>query len=100
SRLNIGVRASYHLNKFNLRFDDYIGIRLGCSYWHDIFICPSSYGYVGSPEYSIGAATLYKPSFQVFYGLSLFPSGGCVGFNFEIGIGTPYFGEGGITFRF
>ena len=49
---------------------------------------------------SIGEATLYKLSFQLFYGLSLFPGGGCFGFNFEVGIGTPYLGEVGILFRF
>jgi hypothetical protein len=93
TNLNIAVRTLFYLNKKNIYFDHYIGIRAGCSYWHDTKVPPNNYPLV------LGNPNLYTPSFQVSYGISLYPSGGILGFNFEVGIGAPYIIQGGIICR-
>jgi hypothetical protein len=102
SRINTAIRFLYHLNKNNLHFDNYIGLRVGCSHWHDNPSLTSAYQNVSYSIpifYFIGSANLLVPSFQFLYGIRLYGSGG-FGFHFEVGIGSPYLIEGGITFRF
>jgi len=102
SRTNAAIRFLYHLNRKSTRFDNYIGLRLGCSYWQDRPSLTSFYQTVPYPIpifYFIGASHLLVPSFQFLYGICLYISD-TFGFHLEAGIGSPYLIEGGITFRF
>jgi len=107
SRTNVAFRFLLHLCKTNNKLDDYLGFRFGASYWHDT---PSpdnvvgAYNYNGNPQYIYNTITFLQNtsslvgSFQILYGLRLYTSDN-IGLHFEIGIGSPYLAEGGITFR-
>jgi len=103
SRTNGAARFLYHVNKNNKNVDDYIGVRIGCSYWRD---SPSPDNtiynpYVSSHYYTItflSSPSLYVSSFQFLYGIRLYVSDN-IALYFEAGIGSPYLVETGLTFR-
>jgi hypothetical protein len=97
TRINMALRFLDHLNPANPLFDNYIGLRIGCSYWQDI---PSTenYSFFFPPLYFIASSHLLVPSFQFLYGVHIFISYH-VGFQFEAALGSPYLAEGGATIR-
>ncbi len=101
TRINIAVRILHHLNKRNPKFDSYIGIRFGDSYWTDVPTLRSFYPYSSSiPQiYFINQPSLWVPSIQLLYGMRIYLSNS-MGIHFEVGIGSPYLAEAGINFRF
>jgi hypothetical protein len=101
TRINMAVRILQHLNKRNPKFDSYIGIRFGDSYWTDVPTIRSYYPYSSSiPQiYFINKPSLWVPSVQLLYGMRIYLSNS-MGIHFEVGIGSPYLAEAGISFRF
>jgi hypothetical protein len=103
TRINIAVRLLAHMpvDWTSKYLDTYAGIRLGESRWHDI---PSSdnmnypYYYSQTKAYFINKSDRIVPSFQGIIGLRFFPIYN-LGIHVEIGIGSPYLVEGGVTFR-
>jgi hypothetical protein len=92
TRLNISGRVlfyPYHTNKMDI----YTGFRIGESYWTDVVTGPSN----RHADLTLGNAQDHYLSIQVPVGARIFF--GNFGFNAELGIGTPYFAEGGITFK-
>ena len=99
TRANMAIRFLYQV-KPHKNFNTYFGIRCGISYWHDM---PSpdnnlTISYLNISPYFITAPDITVPSFQVLLGLRFYPIK-FVGIHFEIGLGSPYLFEGGITFR-
>lgn len=102
TRTNWALRLLKHLSKRNPNIDDYIGLRVGYSYWIDKPILTGENQYssgVVPPFYFINKPNAFVPSFQVLYGLRGYISSS-MGIHFEIGIGSPYLAEGGLSFRF
>ncbi len=106
ARTNTAARFLFHTITTNVHFDLYTGIRLGLSYWSDI---PSSDNQViptrsNNGTYSYGLATFlnspnsFVPSFQVLLGLRAYIIES-IGLHAEVGLGSPYLAEGGLTFR-
>jgi hypothetical protein len=94
TRLNISARVLYVVySTRNMQI--YYGFRGGVSYWTDKVTPTPSVG--SSVPTTVGNNTAY-PSLQVPIGVRLFT--GPVGFHVEAALGTPYFIEGGATFRF
>jgi hypothetical protein len=94
TRLNLSVRALREIIT-KKHFELYYGLRAGISFWTD-FVTPIP------PPTSTAQPTLGKnhdtyPSIQLPLGIRVFT--GHLGVHFEVAIGTPYFAEGGITFR-
>ena len=92
SRLNIGLRPCFHLGK-NPNVDPYFGLKVGVSIWS--FALTST-----DPNYNLPlpySGTV--PAFQAFFGLKgyFLPF---MGAHFEIAVGSPYFIEAGLNFRF
>jgi hypothetical protein len=101
TRINLAVRLLDHLNKRNTNFDNYIGMRIGSSYWEDTPSLLSKYQNVSGSApviYFLSNPNSWVPSFQFVYGMRIYPSD-YFGFHFELGIGSPYLMEGGITYR-
>lgn len=97
TRINLGFRTLHHLNKTSTKFDNYIGLRIGCSYWKDSPSYVSNNPYAPT-AYFLSAPNSWVPSFQFIYGLCMYPSN-YFGIHFDFGIGSPYLFEAGITFR-
>ena len=95
TRVNMAGRLLFQLNKRNINLDHYIGLRIGCSYWHDI---PGSTGPNPPIFYFLNEPNKYATSFQVVYGLRYYLDYH-VGLQFEVGLGSPYCFEAGIAFR-
>ncbi len=89
TRINFAGRLIGHINPSNPHVDNYIGVRIGCSYWHDI---PLQNNIIFIPP------PYLRASFQVLYGIRLYIFKN-VGIHAELGIGSPYFAEAGLTFR-
>ena len=91
------IRVMGHLNRRHKNyFDNYLGIRVG--YYYDTNV-PTYPNYQSSPGflYALGAPVVHGLAYQVFYGLSFYEE--VVGFNLEIGIGTPFLLQGGLSIR-
>jgi hypothetical protein len=101
SRSNIAARALFHIGKISSNlFDQYAGIRVGCSSWHDVYTsnaAPNSAPVVDSPF--LANPNTVSTSFQVLYGISMYYRG-IVGFHLEAAIGSPYLLEVGLNLRF
>jgi hypothetical protein len=104
TRTNIALRALVHSSILwkNKYIDFYTGIRAGVSRWQDIpSLNNSTYQYLlGAPitAYFIKKPNIVVPSFQGVTGLRFFPIYN-LGIHIEVGIGSPYLVEGGLTFR-
>ncbi|HSY76399.1 MAG TPA: hypothetical protein VK890_06060, partial [Bacteroidia bacterium] len=72
----------------------YCGFRGGVSYWTDIVTPTPSANSTVQP--TVPNNTAY-PSIQAPIGVRFFA--GPIGFHVEAALGTPYFIEGGLTFR-
>jgi len=102
TRINLAVRFLKHLIKRHPKFDDYIGLRIGCSYWKDVPLHSSYYqnlNYSPHVSYFITNPNSFVTSVQLLYGLRFYFSDS-IGIHFEVGIGSPYLAETGLTFRF
>jgi len=100
SRLNIGARLLYHLTKNSTRKDWYFGIRWGLSVWTDKL--PPMQGAVEYPfpyEPYFSPTSPVEPSLQILLGWRRFFTYG-FGIHAEVGVGSPYFFEVGLTLRF
>jgi hypothetical protein len=94
TRLNLSARALFDiLSKPN--FEIYCGVRSGISYWTDKLSAEPTGGYQFQP--TLGKEHTIYPSIQVPIGVRFFF--GHFGLHAELAVGTPYFAEGGITFR-
>jgi len=102
SRTNFAVRFLKHLNKRHPNFDNYFGLRVGCSYWVDK---PISSGEnqnlaVSIPfYYFLETPNSLVPSIQFLFGMRFYFND-TIGIHIEAGIGSPYLVESGISFRF
>jgi hypothetical protein len=90
---NIGLRALYHFGTREL--EGYTGIRLGYSFWtstSNIVNANQNYNgpYEGYPK--------NVPTFMALIGLRAYISE-MVGIHIEVGLGSPYAAETGISFR-
>jgi hypothetical protein len=94
TRLNISARILYVVYSTR-NMQVYCGFRGGVSYWTDVVTPTPSAG--STVQTTIGNNIAY-PSVQAPIGIRLFA--GPVGFHVEAALGTPYFMEGGISFRF
>ncbi len=94
TRLNISARVLYVVYSTR-NMQVYCGFRGGVSYWTDKVTPTPTAG--SSIQPTVGNNTAY-PSVQAPIGIRLFA--GPVGFHVEAALGTPYFIEGGATFRF
>ncbi|MGP8215326.1 MAG: hypothetical protein ACLQQ4_07170 [Bacteroidia bacterium] len=109
SRLNIGVRYLYntHFNKdndTNKRLELFAGGRIGLSCWRDILPAGTDLKY----HYLI-YSSLSLVSFQVLFVLRYYPFYFSkiksdflknIGLDIEGGLGTPYYLEGGLVYKF
>lgn len=92
TRVNMAIRALFHLNIRNPNFDHYIGFRIGCNYWNDKVLNP------GSQDYFLDAPNSFISCYQVVYGMRIYFTHN-IGIHFEVGIGQPYLAEVGLTFK-
>lgn len=93
TRLNIGLRVTWYIVSFK-HFQWYIGIRQGASFWTDkLNPVPIN---TPSIKYTMGSSQISRYSLQAYSGIRLVYNH--IGFHAECGIGTPYFGEIGISF--
>ncbi len=102
SRINVASRILFHISKSKI-CDFYTGFRIGVSFWHDIlysssYVNPNSNLYINQPAYFICKSNIIVPSFQYLWGVRILPINN-FGFHLEVGIGSPYLAEGGLTFR-
>jgi len=96
TRLNTSVRALYRfLSKRN--YELYTGVRAGLSFWTDMIVANPNAPYVYQAP-TLKANHVVLPSFQVPIGIRVFM--GSIGLHFEAAIGTPYFAEIGLTYKF
>jgi hypothetical protein len=98
TRNNMALRFLFHAPEGdkNKHFDPYIGIRSGLSFWRDI---PSQYNLINGPNATfLNEPNLTVPSVQILCGLRIFVIKN-LGFHAEIGIGSPYLAEGGMSIR-
>ena len=100
SRLNVGIRFLWHFSKIS-HSDFYMGFRLGVSYWqYNESLNPNfhfgPYTYVPTPA---SPWTKTDPSVQLLLGYKGYLSEH-IGLHIEAGLGTPYYAEGGLTYRF
>ncbi len=96
TRLNIGARLLYHFTKNCARKDWYCGIRWGLSFWADNL--PALASPVEYYESYFSPNNPIEPSIQILLGWRRWFTYG-FGINIEAAVGTPYFLEGGLTFR-
>jgi hypothetical protein len=97
TRENIAIRFTVKLPLLNI-LNYYAGVRVGESVWTDKITSDSNKtgGYIYT---TMPSPIIHNLSFQILNGLELFPIYN-IGIHIELGVGTPYFLEGGITFRF
>jgi hypothetical protein len=91
SRLNMAARILGYTKTYNRAVISYMGLRVGCSFWNDD--CSKS------GDWYIKSSSLIVPSFQVLFGVTMFPVS-FLGLNLEGGLGSPYLAEAGLTYRF
>lgn len=96
TKINMATRLLYHFASNKDYLDQYIGLRVGVSYWND---SPINENPPYNPEYVMNKPYLFAPSFQFLYGLRYYVVD-YLGLQFEAGIGSPYFIETGLAFRF
>jgi hypothetical protein len=94
TRTNIALRYLFHFVK-NSNSDTYIGTRLGLSFWVDGVLPLSSQQYA---QLAMGRSSFVLPSLQLLFGYRHYFSN-TFGIHIELGLGTPYLAEAGITFR-
>jgi hypothetical protein len=94
TRFNCGVRVLRYYVHTNYCYV-YTGFRIGLSYWRDI---PYD---INAPSKSDANTTLEDkslfPSFQALAGIKLIYR--VIGLHLEVGIGTPYFAEAGLSIK-
>jgi len=90
SRLNVGMRVLFHFTHGD-HFDAYSGLRIGLSHWNDD-------NNANDPNYALVKGNLNFPSFQLLYGMKFYFTDD-VGLHLELALGTPYFIEGGLSFK-
>ena len=91
TRTNVAFRYLVHFGKSD-DFDFYMGPRIGASFWTD---------YVGGfPNFPFPAMynDLVRFSFQFLMGFQVYFAS-FFGIHIEAAVGSPYFAEGGFTFR-
>ncbi|HSY77619.1 MAG TPA: hypothetical protein VK890_12215, partial [Bacteroidia bacterium] len=96
TRLNISLRVLWDAVSTK-GIEMYYGIRCGLSYWTDEI--PDAIQPVPSSMLAMGQNRRTLPSIQFPIGARLFFSD-FLALNLELALGTPYFVEGGLTFRF
>jgi hypothetical protein len=96
SRYNISGRILYHFLK-HTTVDIYAGVRAGVSGWSEQIVSNSQAA--NAILYKTTIPTSKQGSFQVLGGFMI-PVYHCIGIHAELGVGTPYIIEAGITFRF
>jgi hypothetical protein len=104
SRTNIAGRLLFHVPWKFKHVDLYGGFRVGESIWHDIpapyntnshtILFPNS----NATAYFINEPNESVPSFQYLQGLRVYIND-FIGINCEMGIGSPYLVEGGLSIR-
>ncbi len=94
TRTNIALRYLFHFIK-NTNTDTYVGTRIGLSFWVDGILPLSSQQYT---QLAMGRSSFVLPSLQLLFGYRRYFSN-TIGVHVELGIGTPYLAEAGITFR-
>jgi hypothetical protein len=102
SRLNVGIRNLIFFRGSNSdKMHFYIGARVGMSFWKET----DEWNYTTSPYYPnqynysiINAEDNNKISFQLLWGMRYFVSTE-FGMQLELGLGTPYYAQLGITYR-
>jgi hypothetical protein len=98
SRYNVTWIVLYHFSKL-VYSDAFTGLRIGASVWNDQ-ITSNTQNYPTSIVYqTMSTSTLQRGCFQLLFGYQYFPIYN-FGLHAEIGIGTPYFAEAGISIRF
>ncbi len=90
SRLNTAVRLLYHFDASD-NADLYMGFRTGLSFWKET-------NDSGDPYFTPTIPNKTFPSIQYLLGFRLYIAAG-IGIHGEIGLGTPYLAEGGLSFR-
>ena len=102
SRLNVGIRILEHFSKYP-NADLYMGIRFGISFWSYDEILDQAYVSAQGPYYATptpaGTWTETKGSVQILIGFKGYLSD-YIGLHLEAGLGTPYYAEVGLTYRF
>lgn len=83
TRTNLGIRGLFHFGN-NPKLDHYSGVRLGVSVSN----------FEGDFEDETGGE--FQP--RVFYGMRSYFNDD-IGVNLEVGVGLPYFFNGGVVFR-
>jgi hypothetical protein len=96
TRLNISVRFLFN-GVLSKHTEVYTGIRIGGSFWTDK-VTPTTSPNPYTPPLSLEAPAFTRfPSVQVVEGLRFLE--GPIGLHFELGLGTPYLYEAGLTFK-
>jgi hypothetical protein len=93
TRMNFGVRPLFHFGA-NDDIDMYTGLRIGYQTW--------SYNNDSSdPDFDDGGSILFnaRPTVQPLFGVRYFFTQN-IGFNTEIGLGSPYVAMAGLNFKF
>jgi hypothetical protein len=94
TRYNYSARVLYHLLK-HTDLDLYAGFRGGVSMWKEQIVSNSDAA--SSIVFKTPVPSSYQGSYQVLIG-GMYPIYPCLGLHLELGFGTPYLFEGGITF--
>ncbi|HXP50353.1 MAG TPA: hypothetical protein VN922_10380 [Bacteroidia bacterium] len=101
SRLNIAGRYLYYYNRKDTTssYIPYLGVRVGLSFWKGA-AAPGTYPFTFYS--SLSKKSWILPSVQGFWGFRCYPFTNVknLGLNCELGIGTPYFVEAGLVYRF
>lgn len=96
TRLNVSIRILWNM-PFSKHFEIYGGLRTGSSFWTDKIISPEPQSSINHNPLTMTAPNFTRFSVQFPCGVRYFI--GFIGAHLELGIGTPYFIEGGISFR-
>lgn len=98
TRTNLAARLSFHFssNSTNKNFEPYCGLRIGKSFWTDIPFNTNKNQYSGT--YFITTSSTVVNSCQIFGGIRRYLND-YIGLHIEIGIGSPYLLEAGLTIR-
>jgi|GEM_PF-1148045 hypothetical protein len=94
TRFNCGFRVLHYIVHTYSLFV-YSGFRLGISYWRDIPIDINEPSKIDAVT-TLGDQSIY-PSIQVLFGCKLIYR--VIGLHLEVGIGTPYFAEAGLSIK-
>lgn len=97
SRTNLGVRALFHFGG-NPKLDQYFGTRLGVSVLNVEGDVESETGGEFAWRVSYEGETGGEFAWRILYGVRAYFDSN-LGVNLEVGIGQPYFFNGGIVYR-